>query len=127
MADDFDTQHTVETYKSLITISIEGFKYLALVNGGAVVTLLNFALNAKKTGNAADLVMPTAWFVAGLLSCGLSLIFSYATQYCLYNEAMKRFREGCHQIPLWLAALTLIASLGCFAAGCYFSIPLAKG
>ncbi|CAM3450898.1 hypothetical protein BOSP111201_05605 [Bordetella sputigena] len=37
MADDW---HLTETYKSMISISVEGFKYLALLNGGAAAGML---------------------------------------------------------------------------------------
>ena len=36
------SEHTSETYRSLISISMEGLKTLLLINGGAVVALLAY-------------------------------------------------------------------------------------
>ena len=77
MADDFDTQHKVEAYKSMINISIEAFKYLALLDGGGVITLLNFVLNSKKSVSGLPIILPTALFAAGLLLCGISMMSAY--------------------------------------------------
>lgn len=38
----FNEEHALETYKSLITVSMEGLKTLLLINGGAVVAMLAF-------------------------------------------------------------------------------------
>jgi hypothetical protein len=40
---DSTQQQWLETYKSLIAISVEGFKFSALANGGAAVALLTAA------------------------------------------------------------------------------------
>ena len=40
MANGLTAQHWIETYKSPIQISIEGFKFAALANGGAAIALL---------------------------------------------------------------------------------------
>ena len=37
--------HTDQTYKSLIHLSIEGFRFCALANGGAAVALLAYLGN----------------------------------------------------------------------------------
>jgi hypothetical protein len=37
---DISKEHAVETFKSLVQISLEGLKLLALFNGGAAVGLL---------------------------------------------------------------------------------------
>ncbi|WP_197330141.1 hypothetical protein [Ralstonia syzygii] len=37
---EFDRQHKIETYKSMVSISVEAFKYLALLNGGAAAGML---------------------------------------------------------------------------------------
>ena len=80
--------HKSETYKSLITISIEGFKFCALANGGAVVAILAYLGNvASKTAcRLPDMNSAMYGFLGGLVACGLAMIFSYLTQLQLYQE-----------------------------------------
>jgi hypothetical protein len=79
--DELRQTHWIETYKSLITLSIEGFRYAALVNGGAAVALLAYLGNVSGKGaNSPDMRCPMAWFLLGLVLCGGSMICSYFTQ-----------------------------------------------
>ena len=67
-------EHAIETYKSLVQISVEGMKLLALLNGGAVVALLAYLGNLS----GKTLVMPDmrcsmaffwpVWFFVGFVS-----------------------------------------------------------
>jgi len=38
----FEEGHALETYKSMLSISVEGLKALLLINGGAVVAMLAY-------------------------------------------------------------------------------------
>jgi hypothetical protein len=107
-------------------ISIEAFKYLALLNGGGVITLLNFVLNSKKSVSGLPIILPTALFAAGLLLCGISMMSAYGTQYCVFNEAMERMQSGRHGVWLYIAAFTLFLSFIGFGLGCFFSLSLAQ-
>lgn len=42
MVNDLIDNHWLETYKSLVTLSVEAFKFSALANGGAAVALLAY-------------------------------------------------------------------------------------
>ena len=42
--------HAIETHKSMISISIEAIKHLALLNGGAIVALLGFLGQVSNRG-----------------------------------------------------------------------------
>jgi len=119
MADDFHQQHKLETYKSLITVSVEGFKFLALANGGGAVALLAYLGNvAGKSPPAPDLTCPIGVFVAGVMLCGLAMVFSYATQLTLYNEKPRDGdTRGPHQGSLWAAMVLFVLSLIAFAIG----------
>ena len=84
-----------ETYRSLISIAQEGFKYLTLCNGGAIVALLAYLGNvAGKSIQPVDLKCPLILLVCGLICCGLSMMFAYWTQYQLHNEI--RDQENCN-------------------------------
>jgi hypothetical protein len=49
---DISKEHAVETFKSLVQISLEGLKLLALFNGGAAVAI---------AGYTAVSVRPVRW------------------------------------------------------------------
>lgn len=84
---DIMREHWLETYKSLIAISIEGFKFLALANGGSAVALLAYLGNvAGKGALAPDMRCPMLAFLVGLAACGLSMLFAYLTQFKLLGE-----------------------------------------
>jgi hypothetical protein len=86
-----DDSHLNETYKSLITISIEGFKFCALANGGAAVAILAYLGNvAAKSVPVPDMQCAMGWFLAGLVTCGLAMFFSYQTQLQLFQEEKKK-------------------------------------
>jgi hypothetical protein len=44
MAPEISNEHAIETFKSMIQISVEGMKLLGLLNGGAAVALLPYLL-----------------------------------------------------------------------------------
>lgn len=98
MSEDFNALHRIETYKSLITVSIEAKRFLALVNGGAAIALLNYATSVvQKVGHAPDVRWPMALFLAGLVLCGWTFLASYWTQNILFNESMGRVQRNSHR------------------------------
>jgi hypothetical protein len=87
---DISKEHVVETFKSLVQISLEGLKLLALFNGGAAVALLAYMGNiAGKSLPVPNMRLPMACYVAGLIACGLAFLASYLTQFWLYNESIS--------------------------------------
>jgi hypothetical protein len=46
----YQDEHALETFKSLITVSVEGLKTLLLINGGAIVALLAFIGQSAVSG-----------------------------------------------------------------------------
>lgn len=122
MKSDFSNQHAIETYKSLVQISVAGLKLLALLNGGAAVALLAYLGNVAGKGVAApDVRFSMASYLAGLVLCGLAFAASYLTQLSLYNESVgeRRSAVGPHQLWLWLAMTLALVSLAAFAIGSY--------
>jgi len=60
-------EHAIETYKSLVQISVEGIKLLALLNGDAAVALLAYLGNlAGKTSVMPDMRYSMAFFFASV-------------------------------------------------------------
>ena len=124
MADDLSRDHWIETYKSLISISVEGFKFAALANGGAAVAILAYLGNVAGKGAAApDMRAPMAAFLAGLCFVGLAMLFSYFTQLKLLNEIGATERPGLsHGWALWLAVHLYLGSLAAFACGSWQAV-----
>ena len=124
MAGDFNQERLTETYKSLITLSTEAFRYLALINGGAVVALLAYLGNVTKAGSCPpDLSAPLLWFLGGLVSCGAAMAFAYVTQLRLLNELLNAGKLPTHHpLFLWAAMGTYLASLACFSYGAWVAV-----
>jgi len=110
---DIGKERAVETLKSLVQISVEGLKLLALLNGGAVVALLAYLGNIAGKSVAPNMRLPIVLFVVGLCLDGFAFAGSYLTQLWLYNE------RGSHRYFLWSTFALAILSLGFFGAGAY--------
>ena len=124
MATELSNQHWIETYKSLITLSIEGFKFAALANGGAAVALLAYLGNvAGKGASAPDMRCAMAAFLAGLAACGLAMLFAYLTQLKLLNESRNGERPKLsHGWLLWSAIVLFVCSLVFFGVGSWQAV-----
>jgi hypothetical protein len=124
MTTDLNDQHWIETYKSLITLSIEVFKFTALANGGAAVALLAYLGNVVGKGGAApDMRCPMAAFLAGLTFCGVAMLFAYLTQLKLLGESGKPQRPTLsHAWVLWIAIILYALSLVAFGLGAWQAV-----
>lgn len=111
----FNREHAIETYKSLIAISVEALKTLLLLNGGALIALGTFVGAHLKA--AESLHVASFLFLGGLVAVAVAFGTSYATQLALFGEAMNRRPAGSHLRPLYLTAAFAALSLGLFAGG----------
>jgi len=121
---DITQEHWLETYKSLITLSIEGFKFSALANGGSAVALLAYLGNvAGKSMPTPDMRCPMLAFLIGLAACGFSMLFAYLTQLKLLNEIGRPEKlQFTHAWLLW-SAITLFAfSIFAFGVGSWQAV-----
>jgi hypothetical protein len=121
---DVSGQHWLETYKSLITLSVEGFKFTALVNGGAAVALLAYLGNvASRVPPAPDMRPPMAAFLTGLAFCGSALLFAYLTQLKLLNESSQPEKPAVgHGVLLGAAIASFVGSLVAFGVGSWLAV-----
>jgi hypothetical protein len=117
-------EYWLETYKSLITLSIEGFKFSALANGGAAVALLAYLGSvAGKSVPTPDMRCPMFAFLSGLAACGLSMLFAYLTQLKLLNEIGRSEKpEFGHGWLLWSAIVLFACSLIAFGVGSWQAV-----
>jgi hypothetical protein len=123
---DISKEHALETLKSLILVSLQGLKLLALFNGGAAVALLAYLGNVAGKGlPVPNMRFPMACYVVGLIACGLAFFFGYLTQFRLYNESMgwsPQRQHVKHQVTGIIFALLSLAAFAvgsCVAAWCF--------
>ncbi len=124
MTDHFIQERLTETYKSLITLAIEAFRYLALINGGAIVALLTYLGNVVENGDSVpDLGMPLFWFIVGLVACGIAMASAYLTQLKLFNDLLLTGKFSTrHKPTLWVSIFGYIVSLSSFSYGAWLAI-----
>jgi hypothetical protein len=114
--------HYADTYKSLVTLATEAFKFCALSNGGAAVAILAYLGNvAGKERPLPDMRCAMAAFLIGLFFCGLSMFFAYLTQL----ERLNRLARGQNIQRDWrlkAAMFFVILSLAAFATGSMIAV-----
>lgn len=117
-------EHWLETYKSLITLSIEGFKFSALANGGSAVALLAYLGNVAGKGMPTpDMRCPMFAFLIGLTACGLSMLFAYLTQLKLLNEIGRPEKTRLtHAWFLWSTIILFALSIIAFGVGSWQAV-----
>lgn len=118
--DSYQEHHAIETYKSLIVVSIEALRTLLLLNGGALVAL--GTLVGSRTIPAPRLLCSSLFFVGGLVAAGVAFFGSYAVQLTLYNEAMGTLAQGRHGWVLWATIAIGLFSLTLFGLGAVAAI-----
>jgi hypothetical protein len=104
-----------------------GFKFLAWVNGLALLLLMACAIGIIDVDLATPwLRLPVTIFLAGLALAMLGLLWSYPVQASLLNQlAEGRPRRG-HWIPLICAMTAYGLSLVAFVAACWLTLGMAS-
>lgn len=116
----------VETYKSLVTLATEGFKFCALANGGAAVALLAYLGNVAGKGlSGPDVRWAMAAFLVGLTFCGTAMIFAYLTQLRRLNE-LAGWKQIGRDWRLAIAILGMAGSVASFAVGSCIAVAMFK-
>ncbi|WAS56246.1 hypothetical protein MK974_24410 [Burkholderia ambifaria] len=126
MANTFNEDHQIETYKSMVTISIEVFKYLVLLNGGAAAGMLAIFDRLSKVIPLCALKVSLMCFVVGLLFTGIAVFCSYWTQNTLFNEGFHRVPKGRHVRFVKIATGTCVLSLLAFCIGASVGVLTAR-
>ena len=118
--------HQLETYKSLVTISVEGFKYSMAINGGAAIAILAYLSNVAGKTTAPDFRFPMTAFLTGVVCCGVSFCGSYLTQLKLFNEAMSNKSPTKHAIFLYATLVFYLLSVVAFGVGAWLAVSKFK-
>lgn len=113
----WEFDHRLETYKSMIVISGEFFKYMALLNGGAAAGMVATMDKLQPIIGVGAMRLAVGSFVLGLAFNGVALFLSYLTQNMLYGDAIGRRNNGDHGNYLFACLLFCILSLVAFCAG----------
>lgn len=117
MVNNFADDHKIETYKSMISISVEGFKILALLNGGAAAGILAAFDKVRASIDSNDLKAAVISFVVGLGLVVLAFLLSYMTQLTLFEELLERRKANSHMRFFYVALGSCLCSLIAFAYG----------
>lgn len=82
-----DEEKRTETYKSLISVSLELYKTLLLINGGGIVSILAYiGTRPEKYQPGYMTIISAAFFIIGLISVVFAIIFSYLVQFYIHSE-----------------------------------------
>ncbi|WP_050466330.1 hypothetical protein [Herbaspirillum chlorophenolicum] len=117
MADNFNEVHKAETYKSMITISIEVFKLLVLINGGAAAGMVTAMKSILEVIDHTAFQRSLSMFILGLVGAAVAIFASWITQNILHNENMGAMKPRTHITPLAWAIGASILSLVSFCIG----------
>ena len=115
--------HLQETYKGLISLSVEALKMLALVNGGAAIAILtyigNLASHQQLNGPLPRTRFALVCFSLGVFAVALAFIVAYVAQGMLYREERPGgSRSGRHSLVVSLGIFLAVVSALSFAVGC---------
>jgi len=118
-------EHSSETNKSMISISVEALKALLLINGGATIAMLSF-LGASSRGATlvAHAWLPLSSFTLGIVFSVCAFVFSYATQFALFNETLRSsdYKGPRHMTFVVWGLAFVVLGLVAFVVGCASSI-----
>ena len=108
----------------MVNISVEAMKALLLINGGAVIAILTFLGTGNGRSFAVHSGFPLGGFVAGVIFSVCTFVFSYATQFALFNESVDNtnYHGPHHMTFVAIAVVFVVLSLIAFAIGCASSI-----
>jgi hypothetical protein len=121
----FNTEHALETYKSLMLYGAAGLKFVLISNGTAAIAIMTFIghLTANGTADVPDLRLPLGLLLLGVLVGGLAIGTTYVTQLRLFNEAMNRVTKS-NPHGFWLNITIFLYFLGIvlFAGGSFMAV-----
>ena len=111
-----------ETFRSLVALATEGFKFCALANGGAAVAILAYLGDvAGKNGVVPDMRCAMGAFLLGLLFCGCAMFFAYLTQLNRLNRLADR-KDTRGDWRLGVSVVFIVLSLLLFGIGSLLAV-----
>lgn len=98
-----------------------GIKASILLNAGAAVAVLSQAVDLIDRGITSELHLAMILWVVGMLCASLVWVCGFLSTRA-YDESVRQSRDGLRHWSNWVMVFGLvliIASLGCFAGGCW--------
>ena len=117
-----------ETYKGLITLTVEALKLLGIVNGGGAIAVLMYLGNLLSHADnpPPDMRSTLIWYCLGLSSTMLAFVVAYISQLTLYNEAIERRTSGIqehrHKWGVYIGIALALFSVAAFVVGSYEAV-----
>ncbi len=122
MQKEVDAQKHIETYKSLISISVELYKALLLLNGGGLIALLTYIGSSHSARTMGAAFSSSIYlFICGIALVPISFTLSYGVQLGIYKRFLNPQHNGTRDRRIdtqYFGAIILtVLSIACFVAG----------
>ncbi|OWT61877.1 hypothetical protein [Candidimonas nitroreducens] len=117
MHEGFRESHKIETYKSMITLSVEVFRALILLNGAAAAGIVAAMDKLSRLLAPHTLRHSLTAFLLGLIFAMLATLGGWFTQNTLHNENIAAIARGKHLRWVQAVVLLCVASIVAFSAG----------
>ena len=117
----FREQRAIEILKSLVEISVSGFRTLALLNGGGCIALVTYLSrdNPVLELTAVHAARSLVAYVLGLVFCMCAYFTSHGTQLALYDEAIHNLNDPARPVTeshrTWLTVARVLVILSTLA------------
>lgn len=125
MDERFQTEHALETYKSLMLYGAAGLKFVLVSNGTAAIAIMTFIGHLTTNGavNVPDLRWPLGLLLLGVLIGGIAIGTTYLTQLRLFNESIESDPESYKHV-FWLNITFVLYFIGIvlFGAGSFLAV-----
>jgi hypothetical protein len=114
--------HRIETFKSSMSLSTEIFKYLTLLNGGAVAGMLTTLDKLAKVLSVTTIRISVGCFIFGLVLNGFAIFALYFSQTVVYSKSMTKPDKKTQNGLFFYSAAYQIFSLSFFCFGAIFAM-----
>jgi hypothetical protein len=114
--------HRIETFKSSMSLSTEIFKYLTLLNGGAVAGMLTTLDKFAKVLSVTTIQISVGCFILGLVLNGFGVFALYFSQTVVYRKSMAMPDRDSQKGLFFYAAAYQAFSLAFFCFGAIFAM-----
>lgn len=107
----FPLTHALETYKSMISLSMLGFKTIILCNAAGLIATIVCVAHMAVARSALAFIFVI--YIFGLLCSTLALFASYLTQLRIFNESRQSIYGGnaTEYHVIWLNAALVLTAL----------------
>ncbi len=107
---------------ALYSLFAGAFRMFAWLNGIAALILMCFGLvTSGGDSSGPDLQWPLIFFLAGLMACGVGLLFAYLAQLSVLRQVLAGYLGRRHWLALVLSVLCYLVGIAAFCVGCWLA------